>query len=81
MKTLVHIILILGLFILPITGSYADPSDPPTPNNEPGANGNPVGAPIDGGLGILLALGLGYGGMKLYKAGKIGEGSTMEDRE
>ena len=30
--------------------------------------GGPVGAPIDGGLGILLAMGAAYGGKKLYKA-------------
>ncbi len=46
--------------------SFADSPPPPA---EHGATGNqdPKGAPIDGGLGILLALGAGYGGMKLYK--------------
>ena len=49
-----------------ITG-WADPPDaPPMPGNH-GQNGNaPVGAPIDGGLGILLALGATYGGRKVW---------------
>jgi len=44
-------------------------ADPPLPPSEHGATGNsdPKGAPIDGGLGILLALGAGYGSLKLYK--------------
>lgn len=43
-----------------------DPPPPPAQHGQPGNQG-PAGAPIDGGLGILLALGAGYGGIKLYK--------------
>jgi len=46
--------------------SFADPPLPPSAHGSEG-NSEPRGAPIDGGLGILLALGAGYGGMKLYK--------------
>jgi len=47
---------------------FADPPAPP--GNPSDAGGVPVGAPIDGGLGILLAMGAAYGGKKLYKARK-----------
>ena len=61
--------LVLGmvLIILPCV-IQADP--PPGPGGNPtgGGGGTPVGAPIDGGLGILLAMGAAYGGKKLYQA-------------
>jgi hypothetical protein len=43
---------------------FADPPDPPAPPNPGGSpvgTGNPVGAPIDGGVVFLLILGAGYG--------------------
>jgi hypothetical protein len=42
--------------------------NPPPPPGGHGGGGNTQGAPIDGGLSILLALGAGYGAKKLYKA-------------
>jgi len=46
--------------------AFADPPGPPGPGGEPGGTGGvPVGSPIDGGVTLLLALGLGYGGYKL----------------
>ena len=36
------------------------------PTGPGGGGGTPVGAPIDGGVGILLAMGIAYGGKKLY---------------
>lgn len=51
-------------------------ADPPGPPVEHGANtnqGGPAGAPIDGGLGILLTLGAVYGIKKIYKARKDSE--------
>lgn len=61
---------IFPIFILffgfAITTLAQDP--PPPPGNPGNENPGPVGeAPIDGGLGILLALGGAYGGYKLYK--------------
>jgi len=63
------IILIIA-FLLSSMALYAN--DPPPPPAGHGATGNqdPKGAPVDGGLGILLAIGAAYGGMKLYKARK-----------
>ena len=64
-------------FILTVFGilsfSIMSLADPPLPPGNPGTGGGgggPVGAPIDGGLGILLAMGAIYGGRKLYKARK-----------
>jgi len=52
----------------------ADPPPPPPPGaHGSGGNQPPAGAPIDGGLGILLAMGAAYGGKKLYNARKKGK--------
>lgn len=51
--------------------TLADPPGPPSPGGSPtGSGGTPVGAPIDGGLGILLAMGAGYGARKFSQARK-----------
>ncbi|MEI7727261.1 MAG: hypothetical protein WCK09_19275 [Bacteroidota bacterium] len=67
MKTLKLIFVLFALIALPFLG-VSDPPLPPPPGGGggPGGGGTPVGAPIDGGMGILLALGLAYGGKKLY---------------
>jgi len=51
-----------------------DPGDPFTGGGSGG--GNPGGAPgggvpVDGGLGLLLAAGVGYGVRKVYKAKQV----------
>lgn len=69
-------ILITALFLLSISFTTSElfaqvPPPPPGGHGEGGnqpANGG--GAPIGGGLGILLALGAAYGGKKLYTAFK-----------
>jgi hypothetical protein len=61
-KAILTIAIVLGSICL-----YAQPVPPPSGN---GLNGNQPaggGAPIDGGLSILLALGAAYGASKLYK--------------
>jgi len=61
----------LLFFLVPIVTLLADPPAPPPPGGDPTESGGvPVGAPIDGGLGILLAFGAAYGGWKLYKMKK-----------
>ncbi len=69
MKKIKLVLILLAIFALPII-SLPDPPGPPGSGGGAGNGGgpNPVGAPIDGGLGILIALGLGYGGKKLYNA-------------
>ena len=53
-----------------ITDLYADPPPLPAGCHGEGNNQPPAGAPIDGGLGILMAMGVAYGGKKFYKARK-----------
>lgn len=59
--------MVFSLVLLSHSILLADPPDPPPPPSTHGQNGNgPAGAPIDGGLGILLALGAVYGGRKAW---------------
>lgn len=68
LTTLPLILMIAGILFIAVLAQ----ADPPPPPGGHGSGGNqpPVGAPIDGGLGILLAMGAVYGGNKLYKARK-----------
>lgn len=74
----------LLIFVLALwTGVHipasADPPDPPPPPSGHGQNGSaPAGAPIDGGLGILLAMGATYGGKKAWSAYRKGRKSKDE---
>jgi hypothetical protein len=72
MKRILRICVLGTALFLGISLPVFSDDSPPPPPSEHGAGGNqePVGAPIDGGLGILLALGLGYGVKKYLKAGK-----------
>ena len=54
---------VAAFFMLVVTDSFAQ-------GPGPGGGGPPPGAPIDGGVTILAALGLGYGARKLYKMDK-----------
>ena len=61
MKKIKLVFILIAIFALPLI-SLPDPPGPPgsgTPGSGQGGGQTPVGAPIDGGLGILLALGLG----------------------
>jgi hypothetical protein len=76
MKKVKQIIALMILITIPLWMT----AQPPHPNggNVPNANGTnntfvgggPNPAPIDGGLSILLALGLAYGGKKVYQLKK-----------
>ncbi len=71
MKKFIRITLILSLITFATMITLAEPPGPPTDNPaDPDNNGGPVGAPIDGGLGILLAMGGAYGARKLYLSRK-----------
>jgi hypothetical protein len=64
------VFLFASLFML---NTFADePLDnpPPPPGGGHGGGGNAQGAPIDGGMSILMALGAGYGAFRLYKSRK-----------
>jgi len=60
----------------------ADPPGPPADHGQTG-NQDPVGAPIDGGLGMLVILAgsAGYGSYKLYKARKGGKEQKENSEE
>ena len=60
-------LLLVGLLCLSFSVFANDPNPPPPPGEHGLSGDQPVGAPIDGGLGILLLLGVGYGIKKLYK--------------
>jgi hypothetical protein len=65
MKKFVVTLALSLLFLLPAV--LADPPGPPGPGGDPGGSGGvPVGSPIDGGLSILLAMGMAFGGFKLF---------------
>ena len=60
----------LCLLSLSFSSVSADPTDPPpVPDHRQNGSG-PVGAPIDGGIGILLLMGAGYAARKLYSVRK-----------
>ena len=67
MKNIIKILFIAVLISFGIS-VLAQAPPPPPGNAQTGGGGSdgPIGAPIDGGLGILLALGAAYGGRKLY---------------
>ena len=69
--------ILLSLFITSVV--LADPPAPPG-GSPIGGGGTPVGAPIDGGLSILLAMGAAYGGKKLYQARKEKHEDEQEEK-
>ncbi|NQV01214.1 MAG: hypothetical protein HQ542_01085 [Bacteroidia bacterium] len=75
MKKIRAIITLAAFIAIPLLTLAQGPPPPPGQPGSPGNNTNqiPVGAPIGGGLGILLAMGLGYGGWKIYKIRKASE--------
>lgn len=72
MKKIIITISIFSILLYAIETNIAQPPPPPFDAGNPSGGGGegPVGAPIDGGLGILLAMGAAYGGRKLYKGWK-----------
>ena len=79
MKKARNLLLILALTSLSLTLFAQDPPPPPPATHGGTGNQNPKGAPIDGGLGILLALGAAYGGYKIYKFQKEKTGEEVVD--
>jgi hypothetical protein len=60
--------LCIGITLLTINLALAQTPPPPNGGGDPGSGNTPVGggAPIAGGIGILLVLGVAYGGKKVY---------------
>lgn len=82
MKNIIKSLALLSLLAITILIAKPVQAEPPKPPSGTGTSGNqgpqPTGGPIDGGLGILLALGAGYGAKKLYKARKEKEEKVTE---
>jgi uncharacterized protein HemX len=79
-RYILKLAVILSFLIIPAFAVLADPpSDAPPPGPGGTGGGTPVGAPIDGGMAILLALGFGYGGWKLYKFRKQNLHDTLPE--
>ncbi len=71
-KNIIKLMLIAGIAFTTFAVNAQSPPPPPAgghgqTGNQPNNGG---GAPIGSGLAILLALGAGYGGKKLYDARK-----------
>lgn len=70
--------LFLSMFMINAMADEPLDSPPPPPGGGHGSGGNSQGAPIDGGIGILLALGAGYGSFKLYRKKNAGKNADEE---
>ena len=72
-KLLQRMFFVAQLILVPffISGVFADPPGPPSPGGNPvSGGGTPVGAPIDDGMVVLIALGIAYGCYKIYEIWK-----------
>lgn len=70
-KTIFQLLLTLSLiFFAGIIFAQSPPLPPPPSEHGSDTNDTGGGAPIGGGIGILLTLGAAYGGKKIYKAWK-----------
>ena len=68
MKKVIQILVIVLVVMLPmILAAQPQPWDPGLGGGE---GANPVGAPIGGGLLIMLSLAIGYGARKVFNARK-----------
>jgi hypothetical protein len=72
MKKMIKFVAVAAfLMVLPLAMSAQTPPHPGDGNGgAPGPGDPPVGAPIDGGLSIMLVLGAAYGAKKAFKFGK-----------
>lgn len=80
MKNIIKSLALLSFMVMTVFITQTTQAEPPKPPSGTGTSGNqgpqPTGGPIDGGLGILLSLGAGYGAKKLYKMRKEKEEVT-----
>ncbi|MCX6284147.1 MAG: hypothetical protein NTW31_07940 [Bacteroidetes bacterium] len=84
MNTMVKLIVMgCGLMLGTALPAVSDDPGPPPPPSEHGMGGDqgPAGAPIDGGLGILLGIGAAYGGKKYLQSIKMKKEISAENEE
>lgn len=65
------VLFLIALMVLPITFVLAGPRD---------LGGDPSGAPIDGGISLLVAAGIGYGAKKARDARKQKKTQAEENK-
>jgi hypothetical protein len=74
MKKVIRFLFLAILLVMTSSVFNATFADPPDPPPLPGSHGNTddvhVTAPIDGGLSIMLVMGLGYGALAVLRARK-----------
>ena len=68
--TLTLIFLFSSMCIFNVFADNPLDSPPPPPGGGHGGGGNSQGAPIDGGMSVLMVLAATYGGWKLLKVKK-----------
>jgi hypothetical protein len=61
---ILQMVFIFAIALMPLLGQGQDPNGVPDPGNG-GGNPDAGSVPIDGGLSLLLAAGVGYGAKKL----------------
>ena len=73
--------IIFAIALMPLLGQGQDPNGVPDPGNG-GGNPDAGSVPIDGGLSLLLAAGVGYGAKKLrsHNLKKKGEEQNILDK-
>jgi hypothetical protein len=70
-KVFVFLFTFTGLIAITLFADPPETPNPPNPGGSPVGNGDPVGAPLDGGLSFLLILGGAYGARKIYSIKKL----------
>ncbi|MCF8367120.1 MAG: hypothetical protein K9H16_15120 [Bacteroidales bacterium] len=65
-KPISRILITIIITVTPFIAFSQEPPPPPPPGHGSGGNVPGGGAPIAGGIGILLALGAVYGGKKVW---------------
>jgi hypothetical protein len=73
MKRIKQMIAVIIFLAIPMCMTAQNPPHPnggTTPGSGNTPVGGPAGAPIDGGLSILLAMGMVYGAKKVFKVKK-----------
>ena len=77
-KNIIKLLLIAGFSITGLTLSAQAPPPPPSGGHGQGTDQPGGGAPLDGGLTLLIGMGAVWGGRKLYKAFKDSETEFLD---
>ena len=72
MKSTIKTLILAAFLTISSQALMGQPGPPPPPSSHGSSTNQPAGggAPIEGGVGILLALGAAYGARKVYQLKK-----------